>query len=71
MSGFPFGQLPVLEWGDLQIAQTFTIARYVAKKIGLAGKDAEEDARIDMISDHVSDFSFRHRTKIVLSTPFL
>ncbi len=55
LSGLPFGQLPYLEWGDLKIAQSFAIFRYVAKKVGLAGKDAEEDAKIDMIADHISD----------------
>ncbi len=51
----PFGQLPVLEWGDQQIAQSVAIARFVARQAGLTGKDALEDAKMDMLMDHISD----------------
>ncbi|TRY76684.1 hypothetical protein TCAL_10356 [Tigriopus californicus] len=51
----PFGQLPILEYGDIKVAQSIAIARYVAKKTGLAGDTDEEQAFADMIVDHISD----------------
>ncbi len=51
----PFGQLPILEWDGETIAQSWTIARFVAKKGGLAGDNDLEAARADMIVDHIQD----------------
>lgn len=42
--------------GDIQIAQSFAIARFVAKKIGLAGTDDIESAFIDSVADLYKDF---------------
>ena len=52
---FPFGQLPVLEWGGVQVAQSMAICRLIAREVGMAGADPVEDARIDMVVDHVVD----------------
>jgi hypothetical protein len=41
---FPFGQLPVLEADGLMLAESATITRYVAKKVGLYPSDAKEAA---------------------------
>jgi len=53
----PFGQLPHLEDGDLHLVQSITIARYLARKYNLAGKDLKEQAQADMIVDGVLDIN--------------
>jgi len=52
---YPWGQLPLLEIGDKKIAQSNAIARYLAKKYNLAGKDDWESAKIDEIVDAMAD----------------
>ncbi len=52
---YPFGQLPVLEWGGVQVAQSMAICRLIAREAGMAGADPVEDTRIDMVVDHVVD----------------
>jgi glutathione S-transferase len=54
---FPFGQLPVLEVDGKQLAQSCTIARYLARTFNLAGKDDFESAQVDMIADAQKDIS--------------
>lgn len=62
---FPFGQLPVLEIdGQIQLAQSYAIARFVATKIGLAGKNDIESAQIDSVADLYKEF-------IEASAPYL
>ena len=55
----PFGQAPVLELKDgdetTHIAQSSAIARYLANKLGLAGKSELEKARADMVVDQLND----------------
>ncbi len=51
----PWGTLPVLYWDDEEIGQAFPIARFVARKAGLAGKDDIEMARADVMADQVAD----------------
>nr|QST14961.1 GSTsigma1b protein [Diaphanosoma celebensis] len=51
----PFGQCPVLEVDGKMLAQSHTIARYLAKKHGLAGKDEWEQAEADMYVDCLAD----------------
>ncbi|ETN80925.1 glutathione S-transferase protein [Necator americanus] len=52
----PFGQLPVLEVDGKKLAQSFAIARFVAKKFGFAGKCPFEEALVDSITDQYKDF---------------
>lgn len=48
----PFGQLPVLEIdGGVTLCQSRAIARYLARKFGLAGRTDLEQARVDMLAD--------------------
>jgi glutathione S-transferase len=47
----PFGQMPALTVGKSTIAQSQAINRYLAKAAGLYGKNAEDMARIDMITE--------------------
>ena len=50
-----FGQVPVLEVDGKTIAQSMTIARFLARKYNLAGKNELEEAEADTIVDCVSD----------------
>lgn len=52
----PMGQVPVLEIDGIQVYQSMSILRYVAKLVGLAGKDDWENLQIDIAADNVSDF---------------
>ncbi|MFH4982165.1 hypothetical protein AB6A40_008874 [Gnathostoma spinigerum] len=52
----PFGQVPVLiVGGRLHIAQTTAILRYIGEKKGLIGRNAEENALIDMYGEQIQD----------------
>ncbi|CAK1555545.1 unnamed protein product [Leptosia nina] len=51
----PFGQMPVLEIDGKKYAQSFAICRYLARKYGLSGSDAEEDFEIDQNVDFLND----------------
>jgi len=51
----PFGQLPTLEVDGVKLAQSNTIAHYLAREFGLAGKSNLEQARVSMIVDCVAD----------------
>ena len=55
----PFGQLPVLQIftdeGTKVLAQSNTIARFIARSHGLAGKDSWESAQCDMLVDVTGD----------------
>jgi hypothetical protein len=51
----PFGQVPILEVDGQVLAQSNAIARYLARKHGLAGKDEWEQAQADMYADNIND----------------
>nr|UOU03287.1 glutathione S-transferase sigma 1-1 [Brachionus rubens] len=55
----PLGQAPYLEVIDngktFQLGQSITIARYLARKFGLAGKGDEEQAEVESYGDQISD----------------
>ena len=53
----PFGQVPILEYEGAIITQSIAIARFLAKKADLYGKDDVTQARADMIVDYVTDFN--------------
>ena len=52
----PLGQLPYLTVDGVKIPQSMTIARFLANKLNLAGKDDLEKAKADAIVDTVTDF---------------
>jgi len=54
-SNYPFGQVPVLEVDGKMLAQSHSIARYLARKHGLAGKDDWEQAQADVYADCIND----------------
>ena len=51
----PFGQLPLLQWGDEVICQSMACARFVAREVGLAGNTSMEQAQVDEIIDVIQD----------------
>eukprot|EP00871_Galdieria_phlegrea_P001607 jgi/Galph1/2447/GphlegSOOS_G1121.1 len=51
----PFAQLPVLQHGDLHLAQSGAIARYLARRHNKYGQTELEKAQADMLYDTVSD----------------
>ena len=53
--GMPGGQLPVLEIDGIKIGQSITIARFLANKFNLSGKNEIENAQADMILDYIQD----------------
>ncbi len=55
ISEMPLGQLPVLEFNGEVLSQSMTIARFLAKEYGLAGKTNIEQAQADMVVDTASD----------------
>lgn len=60
------GQCPVLEFPDgTQLPQSMSIARYVARETGLAGKDNLESAKIDAVIDTQRDMNDIFHTKVL------
>jgi glutathione S-transferase len=53
----PLGQLPALEYDGTMLCQSLTIARFLAKEFGLAGKTNLEQAQADMIIDAGNDLA--------------
>ena len=49
------GQLPVLEVDGKAIGQSMTIARFLARRYNLAGKNDLEEAEADMLIDSMTD----------------
>lgn len=52
----PFGQMPVLDIDGKIHAQSTAISRYLAKQVGLFGKDDLENLQIDIAVDLFHDF---------------
>lgn len=57
----PMGQMPVLEVDGRRVHQSLAMCRYVAKQVGVAGKDAFEDLQIDAIVDTINEFRLSKR----------
>ncbi|KAE8746321.1 hypothetical protein FOCC_FOCC006993 [Frankliniella occidentalis] len=53
-SKMPFGQMPVLHVDDKIYAQSTAISRYLAKQVGLSGKDDLENLLIDQAAAKVA-----------------
>ena len=61
-----FGQVPILEITDenstvVKLAQSNTIARFLARRFNLAGKTDIEQAKAEMIIDHFNDLKALYR----------
>lgn len=50
------GQMPVLEVDGQRVHQSGSIARYLAKRVGLAGANDWENLQIDSVVDTINDF---------------
>ena len=55
-TAIPWGILPALEYDGKKLVQSISIARFVAREFGLAGKNNLEAAQADMLVDCMSDF---------------
>ena len=51
----PWGQLPSLQWNGVTIFQSMTICRFLAREIGVAGRNNIEMAQVDEIIDVIKD----------------
>lgn len=51
----PLGQMPLLEIDGVQLPQSLSIARFLAKQFQLAGRDNLEQAKVDAVADTVSE----------------
>jgi glutathione S-transferase len=56
------GQVPHLEIDGLHLDQSKAIARYLAKKYQLNGKDATEEVFIDMVGETLADLQIKYST---------
>jgi len=55
----PMGQMPVLEVDGHRVHQSISMARYVAKRVGLGGTNDWENLIIDTAVDTVNDFRLK------------
>jgi len=55
----PMGQMPVLEVDGRRVHQSVSMARFVAKRVGLAGNNDWENLIIDTAVDTVNDFRLK------------
>lgn len=55
-TAMPMGQMPVLEVDGRRVHQSISMARYIAKRVGLAGDNDWENLVIDTAVDTVNDF---------------
>ena len=51
----PFGSLPLLCYNGMELAQSMTIARFLARELNLSGKTRCEEAQVDMVVDCIVD----------------
>ena len=51
----PFGQLPYLVDGDVSLAQSGALIRYVARKGGLSGETDADFAKSEMLIEEMQD----------------
>jgi len=65
------GQIPILyEVGKPELSQSHVISRYLAKKFGLVGETAWDDARVDEVISIVYDMYIYWRTNIIFEADF-
>jgi len=51
----PWGQLPCLTWNGERLCQSMTICRFLAREMGIAGRNSLEMAQVDEIVDVIQD----------------
>ena len=57
-SATPFGKLPVLEIDSKVLTQSKATCRYLARKVGLTGKDDWENLQIDIMVETITDLLY-------------
>lgn len=55
----PMGQMPIMEVDGRRVHQSLAMARYLAKQVGLNGKNDWEDLEIDIAVDTINDFRMK------------
>ncbi|XP_055372886.1 glutathione S-transferase isoform X2 [Condylostylus longicornis] len=55
----PMGQMPVLEVDGKRVHQSISMARFLAKTVGLGGSNHWEDLQIDIVVDTINDFRLK------------
>jgi len=55
----PMGQMPVLEVDGKRVHQSISMARFLAKTVGLGGANHWEDLQIDIVVDTINDFRLK------------
>ena len=53
--GMDFPNLPYYFDGEIKLTQSLAILRFIGKKHNLGGQNALEDAKIDMLIEHIND----------------
>jgi len=67
---YPFGQVPRLIDGSLNLVQGYTICRHLARKFNLYGSTLEEHAKADEIADAGEDLRSQYYEAIYTSGDF-
>ncbi|KXZ45605.1 hypothetical protein GPECTOR_53g98 [Gonium pectorale] len=57
---YPFGQCPRLVDGDIDLVQSNSIARYLARKYSLQGKTEQEQCVVDMLMEGVESLRVKY-----------
>lgn len=60
------GQMPVLEVDGQRVHQSISIARYLAKRVGLAGSNDWESLQIDSAVDTVNDLRQSNLIQLII-----
>ncbi|KAI9582958.1 glutathione S-transferase isoform X2 [Glossina fuscipes] len=55
----PMGQMPVLEVDGKRVHQSISMARFLAKVVGLGGATPWEDLQVDIVVDTINDFRLK------------
>ncbi|XP_055335400.1 probable glutathione S-transferase 8 [Paramacrobiotus metropolitanus] len=51
----PYGKLPFLEVDGKVLGESYAIQRFLAKRFGLAGSSAWEEAEVDALADYIAE----------------
>ena len=64
-SDTPFLQLPILEYHGRTLCQSISIARFLAKKTKIYGKDEFIQAKVDAVVDYLTDYNNSKRIYMI------
>ena len=62
----PLGQLPYLTVDDLKVPQSLSMARFLARRFNLAGKDETESVKADAVVDTLNDLQNAFYQKVFM-----